>query len=316
MICLWIAAAIAAVCLVITFSIFLAAFYSPVRLRTPDDFIPSGEQYGENRSLMLSLIREMEALPCEEVRIPASDGVSLRARYYHVRDGAPLQIQMHGYRGAAVRDFCGGNKLARELGMNTLVVDQRAHGKSGGKVITFGARERYDCQDWARYAFLRFGKDTPIYLAGVSMGAATVLMAAGLELPHTVRGIIADCPYSSAEAIIRKVASKDLHLPARPLMPFVRLAARLFGGFRLNEACAVEAVRRADIPVLLIHGEDDRFVPCGMSKEIAAACKSECALATFPQAGHGLSYIADAQRYARLVEDFVSQTLDEPASAS
>ena len=271
---LWLilALSLAALAFLISLLAFLAAFYSPARFRTRDDAIPAGAQYREKREHMLSLIRGMEALPCEEIRIPAFDGVSLRARYYHLRDGAPLQIEMHGYRGAAVRDFCGGHALARELGMNVLAVDQRAHGESGGKVITFGVRERLDCQSWAQYAFLRFGPETPIYLAGVSMGAATVLMASALELPHTVRGIIADSPYTEPEAIIRKVISKDAHLPAGALLPFLRFGARLFGRFDLRGASALEAVGRTEIPILLIHGEDDRFVPCDMSRELAAAC--------------------------------------------
>ena len=306
---LWLilALSLAALAFLISLFAFLAAFYSPARFRTRDDAIPAGAQYREKREHMLSLIRGMEALPCEEIRIPAFDGVSLRARYYHLRDGAPLQIEMHGYRGAAVRDFCGGHALARELGMNVLSVDQRAHGESGGKVITFGIRERLDCQSWAQYAFLRFGPETPTYLAGVSMGAATVLMASALKLPHTVRGIIADSPYTEPEAIIRKVISKDAHLPAGALLPLLRFGARLFGRFDLRGASALEAVGRTEIPILLIHGEEDRFVPCDMSRELAAACAGPHGLETFPGAGHGLSYIVDPERYKKAVEEFMRQ---------
>lgn len=147
----------------------------------------------------------MDELTFESVFITSFDGVKLYARYYHVRDGAPLQIQFHGYRGSALLDFCGGNKLAREIGHNTLVVDQRAHGKSGGNTITFGINERYDCLSCINYAVERSGKETPIFLSGVSMDAATVLMASELNLPDNVIGIIADSPYSSPEEIIRKV---------------------------------------------------------------------------------------------------------------
>ena len=209
---------------------------------------------------MLSLICELDGIPFEPVTITAFDGVQLCGRYYHVRDGAPVQIELHGYRGNALRDFCGGNKLAREAGMNTLLVDERANGRSGGRTITFGVKERRDCLSWIECANSRFGP-VPIFLAGVSMGAATVLMAAGLPLPANVAGIIADCPYSSPEAIIRKVCREDMHLPPALLMPFVRLAARLFGRFRLDGASAVEAARDTGIPILLLHGEDDRFVP-------------------------------------------------------
>ena len=248
-------------------------------------------------------------IPYESVSISARDGTRLFARYFHVRDGAPLQIQFHGYRGTALRDFCGGNKLARESGQNTLVVDQRAHGRSGGRTITFGIRERMDCLCWAEYASQRFGSNTPIFLSGVSMGAATVLMASELELPCNVIGIIADCPYSSPEAIIRKVCREDMHLPPALVMPFVRLGARLFGHFDLKEVSAVQAVRNTDIPILLLHGEDDRFVPCDMSREIFDACAGEKTRITFPGAGHGLSYIVDTVRYSEAVSRFVDQCL-------
>ena len=288
---------------------YRTAFYSPEKRKEDDYAIPKGEQYEKERQRMLSLIREMDEIPYEAVTISAQDGIKLSARYYHVRDGAPLQIQFHGYRGTALRDFCGGNKLAREAGQNTLVVDQRAHGKSGGTTITFGIRERLDCLCWAEYANQRFGSDTPVFLSGVSMGAATVLMASELELPANVVGIIADCPYSSPEAIIRKVCREDMHLPPALVMPFIRLGARLFGHFDLKEASAVQAVRNTNVPILLLHGEDDRFVPCDMSREIFDACTGEKTRITFPGAGHGLSYIVDTETYTAAVSRFVDQCL-------
>ena len=289
------------------------AFYAP-EPRTEDLYqLPPGEQYEQERDRMLALIREMDAVPYEPVTITAADGTSLFGRYYHVRDGAPLQLQFHGYRSAGIKDFCGGNPLARRAGQNTLVVDQRAHGKSGGTAIAFGVLERYDCLDWLRWANERFGADTPIYLSGVSMGAATVLMAAGLELPQNVLGIIADSPYSCPRAIIRKVCGQDMHLPAAIVCPLVELAGRLFGGFSLSDSSPREAVKQAKVPILIIHGEDDRFVPCDMSREIAENCASPVRRETFPGAGHGLSYIVDTQRYSRVTAEFFHFCETNPA---
>lgn len=283
------------------------AFYVP-KVRKEDIFnIPEDDQYGKRRPVMVSLIREMDALPYEQVYIRSLDGKKLAARYYHVRDSAPLQIQFHGYRGTALRDFCGGNKLARKKGHNTLVIDQRAHGKSEGNTITFGIRERYDCLQWIRYAVDRFGEDTPILLAGVSMGAATVLMASGLDLPENVVGIFADCPYSSAGAIIRKVC-RDMKLAPFFVYPFLLLGAFLFGGIRLSQGNVVKAVQKAKVPIRIFHGEDDRFVPCEMSKEIIDACTStNKKRVTFPEAGHGLSYMVDPERYEKEFEEFLVQ---------
>lgn len=302
------------VILLIAWFSYRTAFYSPEKRKEDYYAIPKGEQYEKERQRMLSLFREMDEIPFEAVTISARDGTKLSARYYYVRDGTPLQIQFHGYRGTALRDFCGGNKLARESGQNTLVVDQRAHGRSGGTTITFGIRERLDCLSWAEYASQRFGSDTPIFLCGVSMGAATVLMASELELPANVIGIIADCPYSSPEVIIRKVCREDVHLPPALVMPFIRLGARLFGHFDLREASALEAVQHTHIPILLLHGEDDRFVPCDMSREIFDACAGEKNCITFPGAGHGLSYIVDTERYSEAVSRFADQCLQKNRS--
>ena len=137
------------------------------------------------------------------------------------------------------------------------------------------------------------------------MGAATVLMAAALPLPENVRCIIADSPYSSTVAIIRKVC-RDMKLPPAPAMPLVRLSARWFGGFDLCEASAVEAVRHTRYPIILLHGEDDRFVPCGMSRAIADA-NPAIELHTFPDAGHGISDIVHTDRYTACVIRFIER---------
>jgi len=283
------------------------AFYASPRQRGKGIPLPGGEQYAAVKHITGPLAREMEALPFEQLYIRSRDALTLAGRYYHAADGAPLQIQFHGYRGSAMRDFCGGHKLARSLGHNTLVIDQRAHGESDGRTISFGVNERYDCLAWAEYAAKRW-PGTPILLSGVSMGAATVIMASELDLPANVRGVIADCPYASPERIIAKVC-RDMHLPPAVALPFIRAGARVFGGFRLGDADAAQAVKNARVPVLILHGGDDRFVPCEMSAEIERANPGMVQRHTFPGAGHGLSCVVDGERYGRIVEEFVEGCL-------
>ena len=284
------------------------AFFNDIK---DDDIyhVPKSEQYQKQADKMRAAVAEMDAIKdFEEVYITSDDGLRLYGRYYHLKDGAPLQIQMHGYRGNAFRDFCGGHKLARKMGHNTLVIDQRAHGKSEGKVITFGIKERYDCRAWARYAAERFGPDTPIFLVGVSMGAATVLMASDMDLSENVVGVIADCPYSAPGKIIRKVCW-DMKIPGWLGYPFVVLGGLIFGHFCIWESSAEKAVMHAKVPVLIIHGEDDRFVPCDMSHQIYNANSETITLETFPEAGHGLSYLLDPPRYEGVIKKFVSRCL-------
>ena len=287
----------------VAYGAYRFAYYSPHKNQNDPYLAPDGHRYTPEDGPTYGLIREMDELPFEPVTIRSRDGLQLFGRYYHVAEGAPLQIQMHGYRGHALRDFCGGNKLAREAGLNTLVVDQRAHGKSEGHTISFGINERWDCLQWAEYAAQRW-PGVPISLAGISMGAATVLMASDLPLPEEVKGIIADCGYSSPRAIIKHVCW-SLPKPFRIFYPFTSLSAELFGHFDPDAGSALGAVSNTTLPILLIHGEADGFVPCEMSREIAAACASKARLETFPGADHGVSYLSDPERYGRIVKEFL-----------
>ena len=249
----------------------------------------------------------MEREEYTEARILARDGVELYGRYYHVADGAPTHILLHGYRGS-YQDMCGCFKIAKELGHNVLLISQRAHGKSGGRVITFGVRERLDCVDWARFVAGK-NPDVPIVLWGISMGAATVLMASALSLPREVAGVIADCPYSSADAIVRSVCRRNLGLPPTLAAPLVRLSARLYGGFRLTDGDALAAVGRARVPMLFIHGAIDALVPPSMSRELAAACAPRATLVTVPAADHGIAYMTDPAAYTCAVKVFLRSVL-------
>ena len=256
------------------------------------------------------LIDEISRTPCEDVYIKARDGVTLYGRYYHVADGAPVEIQLHGYRGHALRDFCGGARDARARGHNLILVDQRAHGRSGGRSVSFGIKERYDTLDWVEYSVSRFGDGVDIILIGMSMGAATVLMASELPLPKNVRCIMADCPYSSPREIIRKVVG-DMGLPASLLMPFIKLGGIIWGGFNIDSSSAREAVKNSKIPTLIIHGEGDSFVPCDMSREIFEGCKmSQRTLLTVQGAEHGISYLVDKERYLDTVVSFMEKALE------
>lgn len=264
---------------------------------------------------MLHLAEELEGCESESVSIRSRDGLTLCGRYYHISDQNHLEILFHGWRSNALRDGCGGAKLARDAGYNLLIVDQRAHGSSDGNTITFGVKEKYDCLDWVNYAIDRFGNDVRILLGGVSMGAATVLMASSLPLPPNVVGITADCPYSSPEAIIRKVC-RDMGIPDRLGYPFVRISARLIGRFSLADSGAVEAVRHAKVPIMLMHGEEDDFVPFSMSLEILDAIASDKKFLAIPRAGHGLAYFYDTETYTREVTAFKLACLKQPPSLS
>lgn len=289
--------------LLISFICYYIVFYSPQGTQNDHYSLPVGEQYDKYREKMVGYIDDFLTLDCEIVEIVSREGLLLRGRYYHASDNAPVDICFHGYRGTGVRDFCGGSRIMMKMGHNVILVDQRAHGESQGHSIAFGTKERFDCLSWVDYAICRFGEDRDINLVGVSMGAATVLMASGLDLPQNVKHIVADCPYNSPAGIIKKVC-RDMHLPAAIVYPFIHLGALIFGHFRLDDCDCETAVKGSRTPILIVHGEDDRFVPCEMSAKIQKANPGLVHRVTFPDAAHGISYIVDKPRYEAIVEEF------------
>lgn len=284
------------------------AFYSPEKHR--DKVVkPKNQQYDPYRTEMKRIFQKLNERPCEFVSIVSHDGLKLSGRYYHVKDGAPVDIGFHGYRSHPITDFSGGAELSFQMEHNVLLIDERAHGKSEGKTIGFGILERLDLLDWIDYIVSRFGDDVKILLYGVSMGGATVLMASALDLPRNVKGIIADCPFVSPIEIILDVGRKTMpYFPTWLIRPFAILGARIYGGFDLLEADGTQAVANAKVPILIIHGEDDHYVPCEMS-DIVSVNPSMVERHTFPGAAHGISYLVDTPRYHRIVKAFMEKVL-------
>ena len=307
---LWLLGAVILLVLLITFICFHMAFFVPHHGPVaPDDYtIPEGEIYEPFREQMVAWMKEVRAMPHEDFYITSFDGKRLHGRFYEYAPGAPMELMFHGYRGNGDRDLCGGVQRCFRLGRSCLLVDQRAAGESEGKVITFGIKEHRDCLSWVEFAVAHFGPEIKIILTGISMGASTVLMAAGSPLPPQVKGVLADCGFSSAKAIIQKVI-RQLKLPPKPVYPFIRLAAKLYGGFDLECYSAAEAVKSASVPVIFFHGQDDDFVPYEMSKENFDACASRKMLVTTPGAGHGLCYPVDPEGYLQALKDFFGPEL-------
>lgn len=316
MLILYLAAAAAALCLIvilIAYVCFRMAFYSPDR--DPAELeaiaIPDGEIYEPFRAQMEGWVREVRAMPHEELKITSFDGLTLRGNFYEYAPGAPIELMFHGYRGRADRDLCGGVQRCFALGRSALIVDQRGCGRSEGHVITFGINERRDCRAWLELMKTRFGPEAKIILTGISMGASTVVMAAGEKLPENVAGVLADCGFSSAREIIREVI-RQMKLPVDISYPFVRLGAKLFGHFDLEETSALESAANCTVPVIFFHGEADDFVPCPMSKKLYDACGSRKKLVTVPGAGHGLSYPVAPEAYLDALREFFGPDLSRP----
>ena len=287
---------------------FRMVFYEPRKKKlSPEEIsFPEGEIYEPYHPLMKKWILEARSYPHKDFYIQSHDGLRLHAKYFEYAPGAVTEIMFHGYRGSAERDLSGGIQRCFALGRNVLLVDQRTSCGSEGHVISFGINEHRDCLAWIDFAVKHFGPDVKLVLTGISMGASTVLMAAGRELPKNVVGVLADCGFSSAKEIICKCA-KDQHYPVKLIYPFIKLGAKLFGHFDLEEYSPLEAMKTCKVPVIFFHGEDDDFVPCYMSRDIFELCPTPKKLVTVPGAGHGLVYLVDNERYFQSVVEFFSE---------
>ena len=284
--------------LTVSYICFFLAFYVPKNMPKSDAEydLPQGETYKPFHEVMILWINQTRARPFTEYSITSYDGLKLYAKYYEYKKGAPVEIMFHGYRGTAERDLCGGVNRSFALERNVLLVDQRAAGKSEGRVITFGVKESRDCLAWIDFTVKTFGEDTKIILTGISMGAATVIMAAGNPLPKNVIGVLADCGYSSAPDMIKKTI-RELKLPPNLLYPFVKLGGMIFGGFNVDKANPLNAIKKCTVPVFFVHGEADTFVPCEMSRLNFEACPTKKFLLTVKDADHGLSFPFDPEGY-------------------
>lgn len=302
---IWFLAGLAAIVILISYGCYRFAFYVPPRKPLAEDVIetPKGPAYEPYREKMENWVREARKMPHADVEITSFDGLKLQGRFFEFAPGAPVEIMFHGYRGSAERDMSGGVHRCFKVRRSALVVEQRCSRSSEGNTITMGINEYRDCLKWVDFTIDYLGKDIKIILTGISMGASTVMLAAGEKLPPNVIGVLADCGYTSAKAIMFEVMRK-MKLPPKLCYPFVKLGAMLFGHFDLDENAPVEAMKRCTLPVIFFHGEDDDFVPCSMSHENYEACAGRKRLVTVPGAGHGLSYAVQPQRYLQELRDF------------
>ena len=214
-------------------------------------------------------------------------------------------IVVHGYGGSG-KLMSDKSKYFYDMGYNVLIPDLRGHGKSEGDYIGMGWKDRLDIISWINF-IIKENPNAEIVLHGTSMGAATVLMTSGENLPSNVKAIVADCAYTSAWDEFSYQLETYLKVPSYYILNVTNMVTKLKAGYSLKEASALECVKKATVPILFIHGDKDKFVPYSMMDKLYDATNSPKEKLTIDGGEHANSDLVSPFLYWLTVEDFLNQ---------
>lgn len=255
--------------------------------------------------------KKFRALPLEKVSIKTADGANLIA---HIlvppKSNGKLIIACHGARSSGIGEFVFMSQYLYESGYTAVFPDHRGCGESDGKYMGYGTHESRDTFLWLDYAQKRF-YGMPIFLLGVSMGAATVMMMSDKIKEDCVKGIIEDCGYTSAWDEFSYQLKTSFHLPNFPILHICSMYSKMIAGYSFKEASPIDCVKNARKPILFIHGEKDDFVPFFMRDILYDACTADKYRLTVEGAVHARSYYKNPAVYEEAIEDFMLCCLKE-----
>ena len=214
-------------------------------------------------------------------------------------------IVVHGYGGSG-KLMSDKSKYFYDMGYNVLIPDLRGHGKSEGDYIGMGWKDRLDIISWINF-IIKENPNAEIVLHGTSMGAATVLMTSGENLPSNVKAIVADCAYTSAWDEFSYQLETYLKVPSSYILNVTNMVTKLKAGYSLKEASALESVKKATVPILFIHGDKDKFVPYSMMDKLYDATSSPKEKLTIDGGEHANSDLVSPFLYWLTLEDFLNQ---------
>lgn len=309
----WLIAVTTVLCSLLIIDVIASVyFYNLAIKRGPKDFL-QGNSDLEVSAETLDVFLEGDWIDWtrkqdfEQLEMTSFDGLTLQGYYLAAKEPTNKTVVFaHGYLGNAFDMGLFGQYYYENLGYNIFLADLRGHGKSEGDYYGFGWHDRSDLIDWMNVLIDR-NEDIDIMMHGLSMGAATVLMASGENLPPNVKAIVADSPYTSVYELFAYQMKRMFSLPDKPILPSTSVVTKLKAGYSLTEASALEQVKKATVPILYLAGEGDTFVPTEMAKTLYENTKSESELVTYPNANHGESIVLHREAYLQKITAFIGK---------
>ena len=288
---------------VVLYFVYRYIYHSPRKGQNNDFRVEPGMNYQGTKCKIDEYITKLIAVPYEDLWIKSYDGLKLHAYFYRRENSDKFILMFNGYRGTPRSNFSGSAIDAMDLGFNVILCDQRAHNLSEGHTITFGRKEQRDVLTWINFVKEKWGNSIKIMIAGISMGAATVLLASDKIDPEIK--IIADCPYSNQKDEIMYMMKK-MKIPPKLVWPFAYLSLVIYGHARLKDD-ALGNVSRSKCKILIIHGSKDSVVPYQMSERVYLANKDHVQYELFDGVDHAISYMVDTDRYKKIVTKFMQE---------
>ena len=206
-------------------------------------------------------------IPKEDIYVTSYDNLKLHGFYIpsYNKKSNNLAIVCHGYQSKAT-DMIIIGKMYSEMGFQVILIDQRGHGQSEGNFTSFGFYEKYDLKKWIGYALRNYGNDINILIHGVSLGAATTIMATSLDISlKNIKFLLLDSGYTTATKTITN-ARKTAWI--KTFIPGINVITQLRHKFWFSCVKPVAAMKKNSIPFLIIQGDKDRVVPIPMAEEL------------------------------------------------
>ncbi|MUK88814.1 alpha/beta fold hydrolase [Ornithinibacillus sp. L9] len=291
-------------------------FYNLAISRGQKDFLQGNQDLEVSAEAMTAFteggwrkwVREQDF---EELEMNSFDDLTLKGYLLEAKEPTnKLVIMAHGYLGSGSQMGLYGQYYYEELGYSFFTADARGHGNSEGDYYGFGWHDRLDYVKWIDLLIEKLGEDTEIVLHGLSMGAATVLMTSGEELPDNVKVVIADSPFTSVQDLFSYQITRMFKLPSFPVLDTTSLVSKAKAGYSFTEASTLEQVKKAERPILYIHGNADTFVPTEMTHELYENTKSEAEMVTFDNANHGEAFVIHEEKYIKVLNEFLNKYMD------
>lgn len=313
----WTKIGIGLVALLLIIDVFASFyFYNLAINRGPKDFLQGNSDLEVSAEAMDVFLdgdwrQWNDEQPFEELNMTSFDDLNLKGYFLEATEPTnKLVVFAHGYLGRASDMSLYGQYYHDELGYNVFTPDARGHGQSEGDYVGFGWHDRLDYVDWINLLVDRLGPDTEIVLHGLSMGAATVLMTSGEELPDNVKAVVADSPYTNVHDLFSYQLKRMFKLPSFPILNSTSVVTKMKAGYGLKEASALEQVKKTTIPILYMHGDADTFVPTKLAHELYENTNSHAELVTFEGAGHGEAFVIAREKYIKSLNRFLDEYID------